>query len=90
MRYVKGRININNDIYDIFIYEKDGKLYQNEELLEITDLPIELLEVNVIAGTYEIESFTVQNIYFNAIKYGEVESNVEIVIPLEEDETIIY
>nr|DAS94674.1 MAG TPA: hypothetical protein [Caudoviricetes sp.] len=90
MRYVKGRINIDNDIYDIFIYEKDGKLYQNDKLLEITDLPIELLEVNVIAGTYILDSFSIENIYFNAIKYGEIDSNVEIEVPTEEDETIIY
>ena len=90
MRYVKGEIKIDKDIYDIAIIEKDNKLYRNDNLLEITDLPIELLETNLIAGTYMLDSFSIENIYFNAIKYGEIDSNIEIEVPTEEDKTIIY
>lgn len=83
MRYLKGIVNIDGSKYNLDIVEKNNKLYQNNTELQLTDLPLELLESNLIAGTYLLENFSLENIYFNAIKYGEIDSNVEIEVPAE-------
>lgn len=83
MRYLKGIVKINGSKYNLDIVEKNNKLYQNNTELQLTDLPLELLENNLIAGTYLLENFSLENIYYNAIKYGEVDSNVEIEVPVE-------
>jgi hypothetical protein len=83
MRYLKGIVNIDGSKYNLDIVEKNNKLYQNNTELQLTDLPLELLESNLIAGTYLLENFSLENIYYNAIKYGEIDSNVEIEVPVE-------
>lgn len=83
MRYLKGIVNIDGSKYNLDIVEKNNKLYQNNTELQLTDLPLELLENNLIAGTYLLENFSLENIYYNAIKYGEIDSNVEIEVPVE-------
>ena len=83
MRYLKGIVNIDGSKYNLDIVEKNNKLYQNNTELQLTDLPLELLESNLIAGTYPLKNFSLENIYFNAIKYGEIDSNVEIEVPAE-------
>lgn len=83
MRYLKGIVKINGSKYNLDIVEKNNKLYQNNTELQLTDLPLELLENNLIAGTYLLENFSLENIYYNAIKYGEIDSNVEIEVPAE-------
>ena len=83
MRYLKGIVNIDGSEYNLDIVEKNNKLYQNNTELKLTDLPLELLESNLIAGTYPLENFSLENIYYNAIKYGEIDSNVEIEVPAE-------
>lgn len=83
MRYLKGIVNIGGSKYNLDIVEKNNKLYQNNTELQLTDLPLELLESNLIAGTYHLKNFSLENIYYNAIKYGEIDSNVEIEVPAE-------
>lgn len=83
MRYLKGIVNIDGSKYNLDIIEKNNKLYQNNTELQLTDLPLELIENNLIAGTYHLENFSLENIYYNAIKYGEIDSNVEIEVPTE-------
>lgn len=83
MRYLKGIVNIDGSKYNLDIVEKNNKLYRNNTELQLTDLPLELLESNLIAGTYHLKKFGLENIYFNAIKYGEIDSNVEIEVPAE-------
>lgn len=83
MRYLKGIVNIDGSKYNLDIVEKNNKLYQNNTELQLTDLPLELLESNLIAGTYLLENFSLENIYYNAIKYGEIDSDVEIEVPVE-------
>lgn len=91
MRYLKGTVKINGISFNLDITEKNNKLYQNNKELTKFDLPIELQEINLIGGTYSLEEFSIENIKLNADKYGDIDSNVEIEVPTEDnDKDLIY
>lgn len=91
MRYVKGTVKINGISFNLDIAEKNNKLYQNDKELTKLDLPIELQEINLLAGTYSLDELSIENIKLNADKYGDIDSNVEIEVPTEDnDKDLIY
>ena len=91
MRYIKGIVKINGISFNLDITEKNNKLYQNDKELTNLDLPIELQEINLLAGTYSLDELSIENIKLNADKYGDIDSNVEIEVPTEDnDKDLIY